>query len=239
MAKRYYKVDEMVWVKPLKKKGKVVSLNIPELKAKVTIIEGKVDGKLQFSEQEFGFTDIDKLRVADAGQVGTIKRNVKRDVLLFAKVKPDAIIPSKRHEDAGYDLYANFDGTLLVLQKGVPTLVPTGIASSFSPKYYLNCKHERGSTGKIGLSLLSGVVDSGYRGEIFVNLVATNKDVIITKDVDKVVELPDHILYPYSKAIVQATLDIVPNVVVKEISYEELSAIPSERAKNILGSSGK
>ena len=35
------------------------------------------------------------------------KRMVK---LWFAKVRPDGIIPSKRGEDAGYDIFLAFDG---------------------------------------------------------------------------------------------------------------------------------
>lgn len=30
--------------------------------------------------------------------------------LWFAKVRPDGIIPSKRDEDAGYDIFLAFDG---------------------------------------------------------------------------------------------------------------------------------
>jgi hypothetical protein len=33
--------------------------------------------------------------------------------LVFAKVKPDAIIPTKENENAGYDIYACFDEDLL------------------------------------------------------------------------------------------------------------------------------
>ena len=32
-----------------------------------------------------------------------------RDIIKFAKLKDDVIIPSKRDEDGAYDLYANFD----------------------------------------------------------------------------------------------------------------------------------
>ena len=34
--------------------------------------------------------------------------------LLFAKVRPDAIIPSKDDENAGYDIYANFKPVQIV-----------------------------------------------------------------------------------------------------------------------------
>lgn len=232
MAKRYYKIGEMVWVKELKKKGKITALDVPNLKVGLTYFND--ERSLVYGE--FLFQQIDKLRVKK--EIKPIAKPTKK-VLYFAKVKPDAVIPSKRKEDAGYDLYANFEGQDIILKKGVPTLVGTGIASSFDPSYYLNCKHERGSTGKVGMSVLSGVVDSGYRGEIFVNLVATHKTIIITKHMTEVIEFENLIYYPYSKAIAQATLDIVPNVTVQEIDYDELLKISSERGTSKLGESGK
>ena len=41
---------------------------------------------------------------------------IKDNDLYFAKVNPNAIIPSKRLEDAGYDLYACFDEDYMVIQ---------------------------------------------------------------------------------------------------------------------------
>ena len=57
------------------------------------------------------------------------------------------------------------------------------------------------------------------------------------------VKEPDNIeaiIYPYSKAIAQLIVHEVHNEVEsKEISYEELRSIPSERGTGSLGSSGK
>ena len=46
-------------------------------------------------------------------------------------------------------------------------------------------------------------------------------------------------VYPYSKAIAQALVIPVPDVEVKEVSYEELQQIQSERGLGALGSSNK
>ena len=35
--------------------------------------------------------------------------------LVFAKVRPDAIIPTKDDENAGYDIYANFKEDYLII----------------------------------------------------------------------------------------------------------------------------
>lgn len=243
MAKRYYKEKELVWMVEDKTKATIISLDVPNLSARVEI-SGENGAKI---ERTVKFMEIDKLR---ENQVINKTKNTAthKDTILFAKVKEDAKIPSKRLEDAGYDIYANFEEERMVLLKGEANLVPTGIASSLLPKYYFNIKHERGSTAKWGMAVLAGVVDSGYRGEWFVNIVPTKYNVIISKTFDfpvkdgvqKPCKLDDDtIMYPYSLAIAQGTLDLVPDVRVKEITYEQLKAIPSQRGDGKIGSSGK
>lgn len=165
----------------------------------------------------------------------------------WAKTNPDAVIPSKRKEDAGYDIYACFDQDELILKRLQPNLVPTGLASAISPEYYWNIKHERGSTGKYAMLLLSGCIDSGYRGEWFVNVCPLYKDVLISKTYDfpvkdgkkKPVELDDKIMYPYELGIAQAVKLPVPTDLDKEVTYDELKTIESDRGTGALGSSGK
>ena len=165
---------------------------------------------------------------------------VLEDELIFAKVKPSAIIPSKRDEDAAYDIYACFDDDYLVIPPHKTVLIPTGIATVFSPKW-VALLHERGSNGSKGIAQRAGVIDSGYRGEWFVPLTNTNRvPVVIVK---KGVELPliynDAIIYPYEKGIAQLLMVEVPKLRTKEISYEELLQFNSERGTGALGSSGK
>lgn len=101
--------------------------------------------------------------------------------LVFSKVRPDAIIPTKEKENAGYDIYANFENEFLIIPPHKTTLIPTGIASAMSDKYYLQV-HERGSTGSKGIKYSAGVIDSSYRGEIFIALTNTNNiEVIVSK----------------------------------------------------------
>lgn len=106
---------------------------------------------------------------------------LKENDLLFAKVKSSAIIPTKEKENAGYDIYACFDEDYLIIPPHSTKLIPTGIASAISDKYYLGVA-ERGSTGKIGMKYSAGIIDSGYRGEIFIALTNINDvDIIISK----------------------------------------------------------
>lgn len=159
----------------------------------------------------------------------------------FAKVRPDAKIPTKRLEDAGMDIYACFDKDWIGIDPHSSKLIPTGIASSFDPEWAIVFR-ERGSTGVRNMKINAGVIDSGFRGEYFVSIFNGNDvPLYITKymDGEQAPEPKDAILYPYSKAIAQALVVPVPKVEIEEISYEELQAIPSERGLGALGSSNK
>ena len=165
-----------------------------------------------------------------------MKANIK-----FAKVRPNASIPTKRDEDAGWDLYGCFEEDWIEIPPHSNKLIPTGIASAFDPEWAVILR-ERGSTGVKNLKVSAGVLDSGFRNEWFVCLYNGNeKPIYIAKylDGEQSPENKDAIIYPYSKAIAQALLVPVPQVTVEEISYEELQRIPSERGMGQLGSSKK
>ena len=55
--------------------------------------------------------------------------------VLFCKLHPDAIIPSKRVEDSGYDIYALFDEDYVVIKPHETKILHTGLASVFSDRY--------------------------------------------------------------------------------------------------------
>lgn len=234
--KRYYKVGEKVFVKELKELGVIKELNVNPKKNiyKATIEVTKKDGDATIiTTREYDLWDIDKNK-----RTLFKERNKSIPTILFAKVREGAKIPTKDVENAGYDIYAEFDKEELVLEPHTVTLVPTGIASSVKDDWALIIK-ERGSTGSKGMAVRCGVVDSGYRGEIFVPINnTTDKKIVITKDLAPIEE-DNVIIYPYEKAIGQLLLVPVPKTNVKEISFEELQAIPSKRGDGKLGDSGK
>ncbi|MEO8829463.1 dUTP diphosphatase [Lapillicoccus sp.] len=91
--------------------------------------------------------------------------------VLLHRLDPDLAAPAYAHPgDAGADLMARCD---LTLQPGERSLVPTGVAIAL-PDGYAAFTHPRsGLAARHGISIVNapGTVDSGYRGEIFVNLV--------------------------------------------------------------------
>lgn len=188
---------------------------------------------------------------------------VENNELLWAKVKSDAIIPTKRDEDAGYDIYPCFEEDYIIIPPHETKMISTGIASAFSENYVAILK-ERGSTGTKGIAQRCGVIDSGFRNEWAVPITnTTNGWMIVSKlseeELFNKYELSDEVgikyisyknnricrygtlkfTYPYTKAICQALLLPVPKVTTKEIPYEELKAIKSDRGTGMLGSSGK
>ena len=159
-------------------------------------------------------------------------------------MRPSAKVPSKKAEDAGYDFYADFEEDIFVFEPYQTRLVPTGIAWASSPKYYLQIE-ERSGTGTKGIKRSAGVIDSGYRGEIMIAIFnATRKTLIISKLEEDVLkknypQYQDAFVYPYSKAVAQGVVHEVFEMSEKEISYDELIKIPSERKSTGWGNSGK
>ena len=167
------------------------------------------------------------------------KENKEMVEILFARKNKDVKIPTKDEENAGYDIYAYFEEESVTLKPHETKMISTGVHSCVDINNVLIGK-ERGSTGTIGMKCGAGVVDSSYRGEIFIVITNDNdKDLIISKFVDKTIKTDSCILYPYSKAIAQLLLLPVPKSFVREIPLDELKAIPSKRGEGALGDSGK
>ncbi|MFC6354155.1 dUTP diphosphatase [Rothia nasimurium] len=77
--------------------------------------------------------------------------------------------------DAGADLRSRVD---LTLQPGERALVPTGVAIAL-PEGYVGLVHPRsGLAAKHGITIVNapGTVDSGYRGELMVCLLNTDRE---------------------------------------------------------------
>lgn len=160
----------------------------------------------------------------------------------FAKVRPDAKIPTKRIEDAGLDIYACFLHDYIKIEPHKTEMIPTGIASACDTDYCFLLK-ERGSTGSKGIAQRCGVIDSGYRNEWFVPITNTTDNVLFLAKshcIGKLItDFPKCIAYPYEKAICQAIVVPVPELDIEEYTYDELKAIPSQRGGGCLGSSNK
>jgi dUTP pyrophosphatase len=95
--------------------------------------------------------------------------------LPIQRLRPDAVVPGRAYSgDAGLDLSSC---ERLELAPGERALVPTGLAVAIPEGYAGLVQPRSGLAAKHGISIVNtpGLVDSGYRGELLVNLVNTDK----------------------------------------------------------------
>jgi dUTP pyrophosphatase len=95
--------------------------------------------------------------------------------LPIRKVRPDAVVPTRAYEgDAGLDLSAC---ERVELAPGERSLVPTGLAVAIPDGHAGFVQPRSGLAAEHGISIVNtpGLVDSGYRGELLVNLVNTDR----------------------------------------------------------------
>jgi dUTP pyrophosphatase len=91
--------------------------------------------------------------------------------LRVQRLRPEAVVPARAYSgDAGLDL-SSCDR--VELAPGERALVPTGIAVAIPEGYAGFVQPRSGLAAKHGISIVNtpGLVDSGYRGELLVNLV--------------------------------------------------------------------
>jgi dUTP pyrophosphatase len=90
------------------------------------------------------------------------------------------VLPARAYSgDAGLDLSAC---ERVVLGPGERALVPTGLAVAIPEGYAGYVQPRSGLASKHGISIVNtpGLVDSGYRGELLVNLLNTDPHVPFT-----------------------------------------------------------
>jgi dUTP pyrophosphatase len=90
------------------------------------------------------------------------------------RLRPDAQVPTRAYAgDAGIDLAAC---ERVELAPGERALVPTGLAVAIPVGYAGYVQPRSGLATKHGISIVNtpGLVDSGYRGELLVNLLNTD-----------------------------------------------------------------
>jgi dUTP pyrophosphatase len=141
--------------------------------------------------------------------------------LRVTRLRDDARLPSRAHEgDAGLDLYAAEPARLDPLERatvatGVAVEIPEGHAGLVLPRSGLAARH--------GVALVNapGLIDSGYRGELRVLLLNTDRQRAFE------VEPGDRI----------AQLILTPVVVAEPVEVADLEA--SARGAGGFGSTGR
>lgn len=141
----------------------------------------------------------------------------------FARVSERAKLPDRAHPtDAGADVFACIDEEIVIMPNTC-AVIPTGLKAEVPPGYMLEIKNRSSVAAKRGLIVGACVIDSGYSGEIFVNL-------------HNVGAMPQKI--PHLDKIAQAVLIPVVHFHPMECAEEELyeNLIVSSRGDGALGS---
>jgi len=110
--------------------------------------------------------------------------------LRVQRLDPAATLPSHAHEgDAGYDLYALEP---VDLGPGERAMVPTGIAVEIPDGHAGLVLPRSGTAAKHGIAIVNapGLIDSGYRGEVRVLLLNTDRSAPFHADAgDRIAQL--------------------------------------------------
>lgn len=105
--------------------------------------------------------------------------NSLRLALELNKINVKDYTPAYNGESAGIDLFNAGNKVTItpqtILSKNKKLLIGTGL-KMFVPKGYVALIQERGSITKTPLKVRAGVIDSGYTGEVFVNLINTSSE---------------------------------------------------------------
>lgn len=115
------------------------------------------------------FIELEK-QIADKEEKEIKKPLTVKIMAIEAGVK----IPTRAYaHDAGLDLYANdyyslFPGDQVIVRTGIKMAIPEGCAGLI---------WDKGGIAKNGIHAIAGVVDSGFRGEITVNLINLSHDI--------------------------------------------------------------
>ena len=151
----------------------------------------------------------------------------------FKKLHPDAKMPTKKPNDAGYDLYSIEGGIINPFER---RLFQTGIAVEIPKGFYGRVAPRSGLAYKSGIDILAGVIDNPYRDSIGVIMYNTNGAEVFYRGIH---QTPLGIAGKYEvkpgDKIAQLIIENCQEVEFVEV--EELSS--SDRGTNGYGSSGR
>tara|TARA_R110002012_G_scaffold270767_2_gene455838 strand:- start:979 stop:1434 length:456 start_codon:yes stop_codon:yes gene_type:complete len=93
-------------------------------------------------------------------------------IIEYYKTRKNIITPERANpSDAGLDVFfCPADGNAILLHPGDTALFQTGLRFGVPHGYMLEVKNRSGNASKRSLLVGACVVDSGYDGEVFVNL---------------------------------------------------------------------
>ena len=147
-------------------------------------------------------------------------------LLKVAKTHDGAILPNRANpSDAGADLfYCPAEDIIIEIKPGGSAILSTGIKVEVPHGYMLEVKNRSSVAAKKSLLVGACVIDSGYSGEIFINLHSVGKGSQLVYPGDKI-----------AQAVLVPIIQWRSHEVDESVLYEDSLTI-SNRGSGALGS---
>ena len=112
-------------------------------------------------------------------------------ILEYANVRQSAISPERANpSDAGLDVFFSPETVIsVVLNPGDSKILPTGLKFGVPHGYMLEVKNRSSVAAKRSLVVGACIVDSGYAGEVFINLHNVGTKLQVLSAGDKIAQL--------------------------------------------------
>ena len=135
-------------------------------------------------------------------------------------ITPERAIPS----DAGLDVYANLRDPI-VIEPRESAIIPTGLKFGIPHGYMLQVMNRSSIAAKRGLMVGAHVIDSGYDGEVFINLHNVGHSPQMIRYGDKIAQL-----------VMVPVVTFRPNLIQTDLYHDAITI--SDRGAGALGSTG-
>ena len=151
-------------------------------------------------------------------------------IIRFSKVREGVTTPTRSNpSDAGLDVYfcPEQESANWRMQPGDSKIFPTGLKFEVPHGYMLEVKNRSGMAATRSLVVGACVVDSGYEGEVFINLHNIGSSTEYVKNGTKIAQL-----------VLTPVIHFRPQETVSEALYNEYPMTISDRGDGALGSTG-
>lgn len=146
---------------------------------------------------------------------------LKLKVMRNEIAKEFPLIGIAKEGDVGLDLPATLPDGPVIINPGERYLIPTGIKIEVPEGYWASIE-ARSSTSKQSLIVPKGVIDEGYRGELFAQILNVGNNSVEIRHGDRLIQL------------------ILHKRIIKDFEIEEVDELsPSERGETGFGSTGR
>ena len=151
-------------------------------------------------------------------------------IIRFSKVREGVLTPTRSNpSDAGLDVYfcPEQEAANWRMQPGDSKIFPTGLKFEVPHGYMLEVKNRSGMAATRSLVVGACVVDSGYEGEVFINLHNIGSSTEYVKNGTKIAQL-----------VLTPVVHFRPQETATEALYNEYPMTISDRGDGTLGSTG-